>query len=168
MGQPLLHGERSRPGARSGRGKANFMIQVNASIYIYRPIQQVFEFISTTENDFQWQYGTLESARVSAGSVGVGASFRSVGHIQGQRFLGTFEITEYEANKRYGFRSLSGPLQSQTLYTLESTHGSTRVSISTRVGATDDFAVQEKQFEKQLKKQLNENLVLLKGILENK
>jgi uncharacterized membrane protein len=142
------------------------MIHVNASIKIYRPIRQVFEFISNAENDFQWQYGTLESARVSDGVVGVGAFFRSVGHIQGHRFLGTFEITEYEANKRYGFKSLSGPLQSETLYTFQAAPGSTHIELSTQVTATDAFEVPESIFEKQLKKQLKENLTLLKGILE--
>lgn len=142
------------------------MIQINASIEIYRPIPQVFEFVSTAENDFQWQYGTLESARVPAGSVGVGAFFRSIGHVLGHRFLSTFEITEYETNKRYGFKSLSGPLRTQTLYTFELANRSTCVHLSTQVSATEAFEVHEKIFEKQLKKQLKENLVLLKGLLE--
>ena len=68
------------------------MINLNASVSIFRPIQQVFDFISDTENDFQWQYGTLESARVSAGDVGVGAFFRSIGHVMGRRLLGTFQV----------------------------------------------------------------------------
>jgi uncharacterized membrane protein len=142
------------------------MIDLNASISIYRPIQQVFDFISTTENDFQWQYGTLESARVSDGCVGVGAFFRSIGHVMGRRLMGTFEITDYETNKRYGFKSLTGPLESRTLYTFEVAGGSTRIDISTQVRPMDALGVPEKVFEKQLKRQLKENLVLLKGILE--
>ena len=143
------------------------MIDLNASVDIYRPIQQVFEFISATENDFQWQYGTLESARVSTGAMGVGASFRSIGHVMGRRLLGTFEITEYETNKRYGFKSLSGPLESRTLYTFETARGSTRVNISSQVSAMDASEVNPKILEKQLKRQLKENLVLLKGLLES-
>lgn len=143
------------------------MISFNLGTHIFRPLRQVFHFVSTPENDFQWQYGTLESAQVSAGSVGVGAFFRSVGHLQGHRFLGTFEITEYEVNKRYGFKSLSGPLQSETLYTFEAAPGSTHIELSTQVRPTDAFEVPEKIYEKQLKKQLKENLALLKGILEN-
>jgi uncharacterized membrane protein len=148
--------------------KADSMIDLNASVDIYRPIQQVFEFISTTENDFQWQYGTLESARVSAGAMGVGAFFRSIGHVMGRRLLGTFEITEYETNKRYGFKSLSGPLESRTLYTFETARGSTRVNISTQVSAIDASEVNPKILEKQLKRQLKENLVLLKDLLESR
>jgi uncharacterized membrane protein len=148
--------------------RANPVINLNATVRIYRPIQQVFEFISTTENDFQWQYGTLESARVPAGAVGVGAYFRSIGHVMGRRLLGTFEITDYEANRKYGFRSLSGPLESQTLYTFEIANGSTTIYVSTQVRVADSFEVHEKVFEKQLRKQLRENLTLLKGLLEAK
>ena len=142
------------------------MISVNTSVSIYRPIGQVFEFISTTENDFQWQYGTLESARVSTGAIAVGSLMRSIGHVMGRRLLSTFEITEYESNKRYGFKSLSGPLEMRTLYTFGIDRGSTTVDISTQVKARDTLDVHERIFEKQLKKQLKENLRLLKGILE--
>jgi hypothetical protein len=143
------------------------MIDLTASVNVYRPIQQVFDFISTTENDFQWQYGTLESARVSPGAIGVGAFFRSIGHVMGRRLLGTFEITDYEANKRYGFKSLSGPLASRTLYTFEAAHGSTRINISTQVSTSDSPEFRERIFEKQLRKQLKEDLLLLKGLLES-
>lgn len=142
------------------------MINLNASINIYRPIHQVFEFISTTENDFQWQYGTLESARVSAGAPGVGAFFRSIGHVMGRRLVGTFEITAFEANRSYGYKSLTGPLESETLYTFEMGGGSTRINVQTQVRVADSLQVHERIFEKQLKRQLKENLVLLKGLLE--
>ena len=46
------------------------MINLNNSVMIYRPIKQVFDFISAAENDFQWQYGILESARLSTLSYG--------------------------------------------------------------------------------------------------
>lgn len=146
----------------------NAVINLNASVSIFRPIQQVFDFISDTENDFQWQYGTLESARVSAGDVGVGAFFRSIGHVMGRRLLGTFQVTEYEANRRYGFKSLSGPVESETLYTFEMGRGSTNIQVQTQVRVTEAIQVHEKVFEKQLKRQLKENLAQLKGLLEGR
>src|SRR5512140_619880 len=118
---------------------ANSVINLNASVSIYRPVQQVFDYISATENDFQWQYGTLESAQVSAGAVGVGVFFRSIGHVMGRRLLGTFQITEYEKNRKYGFRSLSGPLESETLYTLEMARGSTKLNVVTQVKVDDSL-----------------------------
>jgi uncharacterized membrane protein len=147
--------------------KDKSVINLNASVSIYRPIQQVFEFVSTTENDFQWQYGTLESAKVSTEAIGVGAFFRSIGHVMGRRLLGTFEITEYETNRRYSFKSLSGPLESETHYTFETASGSTKLNVSSQVKAADSLQVHEKIFERQLQKQLGENLVLLKRLLES-
>src|ERR1700690_1469015 len=142
------------------------MINLTSTKLIYRPIKQIFDFISTPENDFQWQYGTLKSAQISEGGIGVGSFFRSIGHFMGYRIEGTFEVTEYEPNNKYGFKSLSGPLLSQTLYTFELAGGATKINISTQATATNLFQTDESILEKKLRKQLKENLELLKEILE--
>ena len=142
------------------------MINLISTKLIYRPIKQVFDFISIPENDFQWQYGTLKSAQISEGAIKVGTFFRSIGHFMGHRIEGSFEVTEYEPNRKYGFKSLSGPLNSQTLYTFEIAGGGTKVNISTQATATNLFQTDESILEKKLRKQLKENLELLKDILE--
>ena len=142
------------------------MINLNISTMIYRPIKQIFDFVSTPENDFQWQYGTLESARLSEGVSNIGTFFRSIGHLMGHRVLSTFEVTEYEPNKKYGFKSLSGPLHSQTSYTFEIASDSTKINISTQVNMVNLLQLNEGILEKKMKKQLKENLGLLKDILE--
>ena len=144
------------------------MINLNVSVMIYRPIRQVFDFMSTPENDFQWQYGTLTSARLSEGLSNIGTSFQSVGHLMGRRNLSTFEVTDYEPNKKYGFKSLSGPLHSQTSYTFEMANGSTKINISTQANVVNFFQVDEGTLEKKMKKQLKENLAMLKDLLEAK
>jgi uncharacterized membrane protein len=141
-----------------------FSFSLNAQVY--RPIKQVFNFVSTPENDFQWQYGVLASAQISEGAVGVGTFFRSIGHFMGRRIESTFEVTEYDPNKKYGFKSLSGPIQSETLYTFEIAGGSTRVNISTHASSGDLFQTEDKIVEKKVKKQFKDNLALLKDILE--
>ena len=71
------------------------MININLSISIYRPINRVFDFISTPENDFQWQYRTLASARISEDAMKIGTTFRSNSNLMGYRTQSTFEVTEY-------------------------------------------------------------------------
>jgi hypothetical protein len=142
------------------------VIDLSASTTIYRPIKQVFDFISTSENDFQWQYGTLASGQVSEGTAKLGTFFRSIGHLMGRRMHSTFEITDYEVNAKYGFRSLSGPLHSRTVYTFEWASGSTRINVCTQASASDPVQVPESALEKHMKKQLRENLAMLKTILE--
>lgn len=144
------------------------MINLNVSTLIYRPVSQVFNFMSAPENDFQWQYGTLATARLSEDTGSIGSLFRSIGHLVGQRFESTFEVTDYEPNRKYGFKSLSGPLNSQTSYTFEIASGSTKVTVATQANLINPFQMTEGILEKKLKKQLKENLAMLKELLEAK
>jgi hypothetical protein len=81
---------------------------------------------------------------------------------------GLFEVTEYEPDRKYGFKSLSGPLHTQTSYTFESASGDTKISISTQAHVVKFFEMNERVLERKMKKQLKENLALLKDLLEAK
>ena len=142
------------------------MINLNLSTMISKPIGLVFDFVSTPGNNFQWQYGTLESSALAQGLSNAGTFFQSVGHLIGRRNLSTFEVTEYEPNSKFGFRSLSGPLQSYTTYTFERTDGVTKINMSTQANVVNFFQTDENKLEKTMKKQGRENLAILKNLLE--
>jgi hypothetical protein len=142
------------------------MINLISSTLIQRPIWQVFDFVSTPENDFQWQYGTLATARLPQSNAATLTCFRSIGHLMGRRNLGTFEITEFEPNQKYGFKSLSGPVHTSTSYNLENVSGRTRINISIQASAPHFFQITEKLLQKTMKIQLEENVVTLKSLLE--
>jgi len=144
----------------------NKMISVDVNTHIYRPLQQVFTFVATPENDFQWQYETLVSTQVSKGEIGVGTLFHTVGHFMGRRIETIYEVTEFDPHKRYGFKSHSGPVESHTLYTFETTDGGTRINLSTTTHPRDLFTMNHSMVEKKFKKQQKENLAILKNILE--
>ena len=144
------------------------MINLHGSTRIYRPVNQVFDFVSAPENDFQWQYGTLAAARLPDGASRLGSFFRTVGHLVGRRMQSIFEVTEYEPNRKYAFRSISGPLHLQTSYTFDVSSGSTMISITTQAHATSLFKMNERLLERKMKKQLKENLAHLKDLLEAK
>ena len=134
---------------------------------IYRPLAQVFAFVTTPENDFHWQYGTLMSAKISKGEMGSGALFRAVGHMMGRRMESVYEVTEFEPNKRYGFKSLSGPMDLWSLYTFEVMKGSTRISHGTQIILGEPFKSNSPTAERTVKREYRENLALLKDILES-
>lgn len=142
------------------------MINLTVSTKIYRPIKQVFDFVSKPENDFQWQYGTLASTRLSKSASTIGSFFQSIGHLMGRRVMGTFEVTEFQPDARYGFKSLSGPLNSRTSYTFEIADGSTQVNVFTQANLVNFFQMDERVVEKTMKKQIRENLAMLKDLLE--
>jgi hypothetical protein len=142
------------------------MIKFDLEVRIYRPLQEVFAFVATPENDFHWQYGTLMSAQIADGKIGTGTLFRAVGHFMGRRMESVYEIMEFEPNKKYGFRSLSGVLDSHTLYTFDVHKGATRIGIFAQFDSDDPLMVTGPALEKSLRKQYKENLNLLKEILE--
>jgi hypothetical protein len=146
--------------------KENNLICLDLNTHIYRPLIQVFTFVATPENDFQWQYGTLTSARISRGEPGLGTLFRAVGHLLGRRMETMYEVTVFEPNKRYGYKSVSGPVDSYTLYTFEVEQGGTKVNLSTETNPKDVFKPNATIVVKQFKKQHKENLAMLKSILE--
>jgi hypothetical protein len=142
------------------------MMKFDLNIDIYRPLTQVFAFVTTPENDFHWQYGTLTSTKISGGEMGVGTLFRVIGHLMGRRVESTYEVTEFDANRSYGFKSLSGLMDLYTLYTFEILKGSTRISHSTQISLGEPLKSNPTTAEKSVKKEYRENLALLKDILE--
>ncbi len=142
------------------------MIDLSLNERIHRPLWQVFGFVSTPENDFQWQYGTLGSVQISKGDMGVGTIFRTTGHFMGRRIESTYEVTEFEPYRQYGFKSLSGPMQSHTIFTFEMAEGITKVHFAIQLNAGDLFQTEGGIVEKQARKESKENLALLKEILE--
>jgi len=146
--------------------KENKMISFELDTHIYRPLEQVFAFVAMPENDFQWQYGTLASTQISKGEIGMKTLFRAVGHILGRRIEIIYEVTAFERNQRYGFKSVSGPVDSYTLYTFTMTEGGTKINLFMQTDPRDLFKPNDAIVVKKFKKQYKENLAILKSVLE--
>jgi hypothetical protein len=86
----------------------------------------------------------------------------------GRRLNGTFEVTEYEPYQKYGFKSLSGSIESETIYSFEIDENSTKINIFTQTSIGNHFKVDEFIVAKKTKKQFKENLEKLKDLLEAK
>jgi hypothetical protein len=142
------------------------MIKFDITTYIYRPLKQVFAFVATPENDFHWQYGTLLSTRISDVEMGVGALFRSVSNFMGRRMEGVYQVTEYEPDKKYGFKSQSGPIVVYTLYMFEVMKGSTRIDLFAQITPGALVKSSDASTERRVRKQYRENFNLLKDLLE--
>lgn len=142
------------------------MIFINISTLILRPVWEVFDFITEPENNSQWQYGSLESVQISEGNTKPGTLFSSFGHFMGRRIQSTFEVTEFESNKSYGFKTFSGPIRLQTSYQFEAVDSGTNLVVSTQVIPDGFFKLVDPIVARAAKRQFKENLVKLKELLE--
>jgi hypothetical protein len=142
------------------------LINITSSVVIYRPVGMIFDFISSSANDFEWQYGTLASGPIISEATRTGGSFRTIGHLMGRRTQSTYEVTHFEADRRYGFKSISGPLHLHTMYTFETAKGQTRLQVTTQASPANVLQTNEHVVERFMQKQLREDLAMLKSILE--
>ena len=146
--------------------KEKEIIRFDLSTHIQRPLAQVFTFVATPDNDFQWQYGTLASTQISHGETRLGTLFRAVGVVMGRRIETQYEVTVFEPNQRYGFKSISGPLDCSRLYSFEMSASGTRLNLSTEADPGDLFNPNDITALRRFKKQYKENLAMLKSVLE--
>lgn len=142
------------------------MISINLHILILRPVWEVFDFIARPENNPLWQYGSLVSVQMSPGDTGVGTVFSSFGHFMGRRIQSKFEVTEFHVNKRYGFETISGPIQLQTSYNFEAVNHGTNVTVTSLINPGGFFKLLDPIVARAAKKQFQENLARLKELLE--
>jgi len=144
------------------------MIQIYLNMLILRPVWVVFDFIATPENNPEWQYGSLVSVKTSTGKTQVGTIYRSFGHFMGRRIQSDIEVTEFEANRNYGFETISGPIQLQTSYNFEAVKGGTNVIASSLINPGGFFKLVDPVVARIVGKQFKENLARLKELIEAK
>ena len=85
------------------------MANIEVSIVIDRPLDEVFAYLADEENNVNWRSGMVDVRRTSEGPVGVGTTYRIVNHVMGRRIEGEAEVTQFELNRKYATTNKSGP-----------------------------------------------------------
>ena len=142
------------------------MVKVKTSVVINRPIEEVFKFSDDPNNDAQWQTGLIESKQTSEGPMGVGTTFLNVSQFLGRRLESTFEITEYEPNRRVGFKSTSGPVPLTATTTYEEVEEGTKVTLEAEGDVSGVFKLAEPIVARTAQRQFEGNFLTLKDVLE--
>jgi hypothetical protein len=100
------------------------MPRVEEGITIKRPADEVFDFVTTPENDSLWTSTAVERRRETEGPISVGSRIKAVDKFLGRKIESTFEVTEHEPGRRSSVR-LSGPVSATGSYILEPMNGAT-------------------------------------------
>ena len=142
------------------------MIEVKQDIHIDKPAAEVFAFISDFGKSAQWQSGLVRSEQTSSGAMGVGATGVVVQKFMGKEMSNEIVVTSYEAPKRFGAKTTSGPVQFQFEASLAEMGGGTHVSMHMTGEAGGFFKLAEGMVQKELEKSIGGDLAKLKQVLE--
>lgn len=86
------------------------MRKIQESVFILRPIEGVFAYMSDYNNETEWWSNVIEAYLTSEGPMGLGTTGREVRKLYGVRFVSDWVITDFEAPNKVVFESTSSPL----------------------------------------------------------
>ena len=102
------------------------MIEVEHTLEIERPAEEVFAYLTEVSRLPEWQ-ASAESAELE-GELREGARIREVRTFMGRRATSTLEVTEYDPPGRFSLRVVEGPIRYSVEHALEPLDGRTRVT----------------------------------------
>jgi carbon monoxide dehydrogenase subunit G len=142
------------------------MFQVQVSIVINRPLEEVFAFLSDLENNLKWRSGMIEAKKTSAGPIGVGTTYRMSNNFFGRMVEGEAVVTEYELNRKYATMNKSGlPIKTQRIF--EPVEAGTRVTFSVDTELGGFFKIVELLMARIGKRRLKADAARVKNIIES-
>ncbi len=143
------------------------MIKVNTSVLVSQPIEKVFDFVTTPENDAQWYIGVESRDHTPGEPAGVGSTSQSEIRFLGVPVTVTWKVTEYEAPKKIAVQSIEGPVSVEAAYTFEAMgEGQTKVSVSGGAEVSGLFNLAEPLVERMAQRQWEASFENLKDVLE--
>jgi uncharacterized membrane protein len=143
------------------------MINVQESIVINRPIDEVFAFVANFENHPQWESNFQKVKLLSSTPSGVGTTYQCDMKLPGQTATSKFEITEYEVNKKIAFEGEpAGPAKPDGSFLFEAVPGGTKITLVPQPKFRGFFKLLEPLMAGYVRKQNQEHLKKLKSVLE--
>ncbi|HEY6408713.1 MAG TPA: SRPBCC family protein [Ktedonobacteraceae bacterium] len=142
------------------------MINVEESINISRPIEEVFAYVSNFRNAVEWQSGVVEMRQTPEGPVGIGTQITFVRTFLGRKLEGISEVVEYEPPTKHTLKSTSGlPITVSRIF--EPTTEGTKVTFVLEMQPGGFFALAEPLIARMLRRDVVADIGNLKDLLES-
>jgi len=104
--------------------------------------------------------------KTSEGPIGVGTTFTDEIKLLGRRIKQIFEITEYDQNRKFSIKSISGLMGSTGTFAYESVEGGTKITIVGEAEPSGFFKLIKPIIAREGKKEWETSMANLKGLLE--
>jgi hypothetical protein len=135
------------------------------TITINRRPAEVFGFLAQFENVPRWNYAISETRKISGGGVDVGSRYRQVRTLP-TRSEETFEVTEFEPDRRLSIRGGLGPFHGEIIYLLSPAENGTALTNTMLLQHSGPLRLIAPLAASGIKAAVAANLGVLKRILE--
>jgi len=147
-----------------------FVLNLQGSVVIDRPVDEVFRYMDDIEREHEWQPYLREWEQTpDSNQNGVGSIRRYENKYLGRSFTNVYGTTEYEPNRKAMFRSTAeAAVQAEGGTLVEPTNGGTRVTIVFTPELGDFWGLIPKPIVRRIyMRTLNSNMKRLKKVLES-
>lgn len=142
------------------------MFEIEETVAIDRPIEEVWEFVMDVEDEPLWQTTLDVATRLGSGPLRVGSLVRETRRFLGRRVDTTWEMTECEPPLRSPIGSIDAPFAWSGTHALDEEGGGTRFTLTLRGDPGSFFRLAEPVFARTARREIAGNLANLKHVLE--
>ena len=143
-------------------------MRVEHSGTIDQSVDQVFEYVSTPENDPTWVPASLRHEMLSPRPMRVGSITEEDVGFLGRRMRYAWEITQYEPPTAFALQSISGPIPATIRVLLEPLDGAhTKLTLVAEVRLRGVYKPMEPMLRWVALRQFDTQLRTLKNLLES-
>lgn len=144
--------------------------EVEASIEIACPVEQVFSYVTTPDNWPTWSSPVISVRSAQPGPLLTGVAFTVVAKLVGRQFETHSTVTNHEPNRLLAYHSTSGPVPSTFTWRFEPVEGGTRLTqtvVADEERTTGFFKLAFPLVEAAYRRQMAADLSTLKDLLES-
>ncbi|CAG9620050.1 SRPBCC family protein [Sutcliffiella rhizosphaerae] len=144
------------------------MADLQDSIVISKPVEEVFSFVSDMDNSTKIMGNVVEIEKLTEGPLQVGSKFKETREIRGRKAASIIEFIKYEPNEHYSVKSEVNGLTVVYHYDFKPTlEGGTTVNFQGDIHTSGIIMKLTKPIiRKILKKEDGDHLQQLKRVLE--
>lgn len=140
-------------------------MKVETSIVINRPVEAVWTYMTDFANVSVINPSAIEQRLTSEGPLQKGSTYVFVAQFLGRRFETNAELTEFEPNRKWAYKSTSRPASAGS-YTLKPVAGGTKLTLSGETEIGGFFKLVEPMMAGMVKRNLETGLAKAKAVLE--
>ena len=141
------------------------MFAIEKTIFINKPVEEVFAFVIAEGNYVKWQAGVVEVIEGGPRNA-VGSQFTEVRKFMGQEMRTTLEITAFVSNAKWAAKVVKGPVPYEVTVTYEPSDGGMKFTTKVEGEPKGFFKLAEGMVSSQLERSLAEDCQRLKELLE--